>query len=100
MSSVRHLVDSASAGTIRDVLRDVRDALQSLEVDGCDASDLQAIIDKAAAELDSERPNIGILGNYLNTLARSLRAEPRVRTVVMELDAAMRAAQLPSTWEC
>jgi hypothetical protein len=44
-------------------------------------------------------PSVATLGTYLNSLARSLRSQAQVRTVVMELDAAMRDANVPTTWE-
>lgn len=97
--SVRHVVDPANADAIRQVLLDVRAAMQELDSDTCDASDVQEIVDKASAELDTDQPNAATLSTYLNSIARSLRAEPRVRTVVMELDAAMRAAKVPTNWE-
>jgi hypothetical protein len=97
--SVRHVVDRANATAIRQVLMDVQAAMQELDSDACDAADVQEVIDKAAAELDAPQPNIATLGTYLNSVARSLRREPRVRTLVMELDAAMRAAHVPTNWE-
>lgn len=97
--SVRHFVDAANADAIRQVLRDVRAAMQDLDGESCDAKDVQEIVDKATAELDAPQPNTATLSTYLNSIARSLRAEQRVRTLVMELDAAMRAANVPTNWE-
>lgn len=96
--SVRH-VDPANADAIRQVLMDAQAAIQELDSDTCDVADVQEIIDKAAAELDTAQPNAATLGTYLNSIARSLRNEPRVRTIVMELDAAMRQAKVPANWE-
>jgi hypothetical protein len=96
--SVSH-VDTANAHAIRQVLVDVQAATQELELDACDAEDLREIIERAAAELDAQHPSVATLGTYLNSIARSLRSEPRVRTVVMELDAAMREASVPTNWE-
>jgi hypothetical protein len=87
------------ASSIRHVLMDVEDALEALDLDGCDVSDVQEIIDKAVAELDNPTPSIATLGTYLNSLAKSLRSQSQVRTVVMELDAAMRDANVATTWE-
>ena len=92
-------VDSQQAASIRHVLTDVDQALESLSLDGCDISDVQEILDKARAELDHPVPHIATLGMYLNSLARSLRSQSQVRTVVMELDAAMREAHVPTNWE-
>jgi len=92
-------VDPANANAIRQVLMDVEAAIEDLDSDACDAADVQEVVDKATAELDTGRPNAATLSTYLNSIARSLRAEPRVRTVVMELDAVMREAKVPTTWE-
>jgi hypothetical protein len=92
-------VNPQQASSIRQVLLDAEDALQALDLDGCDVSDVQEIIDKALAELDHPTPNVATLGTYLNSIARSLRSQSGVRTVVMELDAAMRDANVATTWE-
>jgi hypothetical protein len=94
-----HIVDSHHATAIREVLLDVTDALGSLDLDSCDIGDLQEIIDAAVAELDRPHPSVATLGTYLNSLARSLRSDPKVRTVVMELDVAMREANVPTNWD-
>jgi hypothetical protein len=92
-------VDEGHAASIRQVLLDVEDALEALDLDGCDTSDVQEVIDKTLAELENPIPNTATLGTYLNSLARSLRSQPSVRTVVLELDAVMREANVPTTWE-
>jgi hypothetical protein len=92
-------VTTQQASSIRQVLLDVEDALEALDLDGCDVSDVQEVIDSALAELDRPSPSTATLGTYLNSLARSLRSESQVRTVVMELDAAMRDANVPTNWE-
>ena len=92
-------VDTHHVATIRQVLGDVANALEELNVDRCDLDDVQEIIDKAHAELERGQPSILTLGTYLNSLARSLRSQPNARTVVMELDAAMRDAKVPTNWE-
>ncbi len=94
----RHL-DPANAGAIREALTNVRAAMQSWDSDACDAADIEELIDKSAAELDTHRPNAATLSTYLNSIARSLRAETRTRSLVTQLDAAMRAAKVPTTWE-
>ena len=96
--AIQH-VDGQQVTSIRQVLLDVEDALEVLDLDGCDTSDVQEVLDMTRAELDNPIPNTATLGTYLNSLARSLRAQPRVRTVVLELDAVMREANVPTTWE-
>jgi hypothetical protein len=99
MNVVPQPVDQAHAASIRQVLGDVEDALAALDLDECDLSDVQEVIDKAIAELDNPIPSTATLGTYLNSLARSLRSQPQVRTVVLELDAAMRETNVPTNWE-
>lgn len=94
-----HVLTPEQAHAIRQVLMDVRDAMSTLDSDSCDVDDVQEVIDQAIAELEAPQPRAERLGTFLNAIARSLRAEPRVRTVVMELDAVMGEAHVPTTWE-
>ena len=92
-------VTSQHATSLRQALLDAEDALEVLDLDGCDVSDVQEIIERALAELERPNPSTATLSTYLNSLARSLRSQTQVRTVVMELDAAMRDANVPTNWE-
>jgi translation initiation factor 2B subunit (eIF-2B alpha/beta/delta family) len=94
-----HAIDQDQAHAIRQVLMDVRDAMSALDTDACDVDDVQEVMDKAIEELEAARPNVATLGTYLNSIARSLRSEPRARTVVLELDAVMRDSHVPTNWE-
>lgn len=67
--------------------------------DGCDAGDIDEIVEPVEQELQKPMPSEELLGMYLNSLARSLRAVPAARSVVKQLDTAMRAAGLPTNWE-
>jgi len=96
---VATFVTSQQAASIRQVLLDVEDALDTLDLDGCDVSDVRDVVNKALDELTRPSPSTATLGTYLNSLARSLRSQTQVRTVVMELDAAMREANVPTDWE-
>ena len=50
-------------------------------------------------ELETSRPNPNTLATYLNSLARSLRSQPKARAVIAKIDTALREAGLPSDWE-
>lgn len=92
-------LDAQNVSSIRQVLGDVCDALTEVRVDDCDLAEIQEIIVRASVELEQSRPSVATLSTYLNSLARSLRFEPNARTLVVELDAAMRAAHVPTNWE-
>jgi hypothetical protein len=66
---------------------------------GCDADDIDEIIEPVNHELLKAKPNPQTLSTYLNSLARSFRADESARKVCKQLDAAMRAAGVPTNWE-
>ena len=72
---------------------------QGTSVDACDVSDIEEIIEPAISELERPLPNVQTLATYLNSLARSLRSQETARSAVVQLDAAMREAGVPTTWE-
>lgn len=92
-------MERSAVRNIREALVAAREVAQRLRLDSCDMDDLEEVIQPAEAELDASLPNVGTLATYLNSLARSLRSEPRARATVMRLDAAMREAGVPTTWE-
>jgi hypothetical protein len=92
-------MNRAAIDGLRDALAAARAAAHTVQLDNCDVDDLEAVIAPATAELASDLPNVATLGTYLNSLARSLRSEPAARTAVMQLDAAMRNAGVPTQWE-
>jgi hypothetical protein len=67
--------------------------------DGCDAGDIDEIIESAKQELLKPKPSIQTLSTYINSVARSLRADQSARVVCLQLDAAMRGANVPTNWE-
>ncbi len=93
------MMNRAAIDELRDALTAARAAAHTVQLDSCDVDDLEAIIEPATAELATELPNVATLSTYLNSLARSLRSEPGARTAVMQLDAAMRKAGIPTQWE-
>lgn len=84
---------------IRTAVMAARTAAHAGKFDGCDVLDLEEIIQPVERELDSNHPHANTLATYLNSLARSLRAQPQARSIVLELDGAMREAGLPTDWE-
>jgi hypothetical protein len=84
---------------LRQAIQTVRDAIRRANLDTCDTGDLEEIIEPVERELSATDPNPMTLSTYLNSLARSLRAEPDARNAVMQLDAAMRNSGVPTQWE-
>jgi hypothetical protein len=92
-------MERASLDEIRQALDAAREAVRSGSFDGCDVDDIEEIIAPVETELRAPRPNIQTLSTYLNSLAKSLRADPGSRAICMQIDAAMRNAGVPTHWE-
>lgn len=92
-------MERTAVESIRQALAAARAAAQSAQLDSCDLDDIEDIIAPVEAELEANLPNVQTLSTYLNSLARSLRSAPAARSVVMQLDAAMRGAGIPTQWE-
>jgi hypothetical protein len=84
---------------IRAAVAATRRLMPDLELDDCDRDDLNALADRVELEIEAHQPNPRTLAICLNSIARSLRADPRARSVCLELDAAMRDADIPTQWE-
>jgi hypothetical protein len=84
---------------LREAVRATREAIQHAGLDTCDSGDLEEILDPVERELNASTPNAMTLSTYLNSLARSLRAQPAARSALMQLDAAMRESGVPTQWE-
>jgi hypothetical protein len=91
-------MDRAAIDDLKRALAAVREAARGAQLDGCDLEDLEDVLQPAEAELDRPLPNVQTLSTYLNSAARSLRAVPSARDECLELDAAMRAAGVPTEW--
>lgn len=89
----------SSIERIRSALESARMAVRNGALDGCDVSDIEDVIAPVEQELEAPLPNVQTLATYLNSLARSLRAQPGAREACKQLDAAMRGAGVPTHWE-
>jgi hypothetical protein len=92
-------MERSSLEEIQSVIAAARDAARNGQFDGCDVADIEEIIDPVESELRAPRPNTQTLATYLNSLARSFRANPSHRALCMQIDAAMRHAGIPTNWE-
>ena len=86
IENIRHAVDAARQVAHQDLSR-------------CDIDDIDELTIPLERELDAHRPNPLTLATYLNSLARSLRADPAARKICLQLDAVMRDAGIPTDWE-
>jgi len=84
---------------LQETLSRVHDAVETLTLSGCDKDDMFELMERVEDELSSAHPNQQTVGMFLNSIARSLRNEPKARAVCMELEDAMKESGVPSTWQ-
>ena len=84
---------------IHQTLSAVHDTVGSLTFPRCDQEDVDELIDRLEAELACEHPNVQIIDTFLNSLARSLRAEPGAREACLRIEEVLERTGLPSTWQ-
>jgi hypothetical protein len=84
---------------IHQTLEAVHDTVGSLTFPRCDQDDVFELIDRVESELASAHPNVQIIDTFLNSLARSLRAEPDAREACLRIEEVLERTGLPSTWQ-
>lgn len=89
-------MDRGGLEEIQRALQAARQAAQSGQFDSCNSADLEEVIAPVEGELRAPRPNPQTLSTYLNSLAKSL---PANRALCLQIDAAMRRAGVPTSWE-
>lgn len=77
----------------------VQHAVTSMTFSSCDKDDLLELIDRVESELHAPRPNVPLMCNFLNSIARSLRSQPEAREACLAIESAIEDAGLPSTWQ-
>ena len=92
-------MDPAAISAIRQAVDAVHRFAHASTFSGCDADDIDEIIEPVNHELLHAKPSPQTLSTYLNSLARSLRSDASAREICLQLDAAMRAAGVPTNWE-
>lgn len=65
----------------------------------CDQEDMIELIDRVETELRSSHPNVPLMCTFLNSIARSLRAQPEARDACLTIEDAIGAAGMLSTWQ-
>lgn len=92
-------MDGSQLNAIHDALVSVQDAVTSMTFPSCDQEDVLELVDRVEAELQSPRPNLAVMCTFLNSIARSLRAQPEARDTCLAIEKAIGAAGMPSTWQ-
>jgi hypothetical protein len=84
---------------IHQALVAVQQSVTSMTFPSCDQQDLIELIDRVEGELHSNHPNMPLMCNFLNSIARSLRAQPEARDTCLVIEDAIGSAGMPSTWQ-
>jgi hypothetical protein len=93
------LVNTGDLETIHRALSAVQDTVGTLTFLPCDRDDVFELIDRVEAELHASHPNARTMGSFLNSIARSLRAQAEARDACLVLEDAMEQVGIPSTWQ-
>ncbi len=84
---------------LRQTLTQVHEAVDGMELSVCDKDDMFELMERVDSELSSSHPNPQTVTMLLNSIARSLRNEPKARDLCLALDDAMKQSGVPSTWQ-
>jgi pyruvate/2-oxoglutarate dehydrogenase complex dihydrolipoamide acyltransferase (E2) component len=92
-------MDGTQQAAIHQALVAVQHAVTSMTFSGCDQDDLIEAIDAVEEQLHAKHPNATLITHFLNSIARSLRAQPEAREACLAIEGAMGTAGMPSTWQ-
>lgn len=92
-------MDDGQLAAIHQALVAVQNAVTSMTFPSCDQEDVIELIDRVESELHSTHPNVALMCTFLNSIARSLRAQPEARDACLTIEGAIGAAGMPSTWQ-
>ncbi len=92
-------MDGEHLEAIHQALSAVQQAVLTMTFPSCDQLDVVELIDRVESELHSHRPNVPLMCTFLNSIARSLRAQPEARDACLTIEGAIGAAGMPSTWQ-
>jgi hypothetical protein len=92
-------MDGAQLAGIHQALVTVQHAVSAMTFSSCDKDDVIELIDRVESELHAPHPNVPLVGNFLNSIARSLRNQPEARAACLAIEEAIGAAGLHSTWQ-
>ncbi len=92
-------VTSSELTEIHQALAAVQQTVGTLTFPRCDQEDVFELIERVESELHSAHPNVQVISTFLNSIARSLRAQPEAREACLALEDAIEHAGIPSTWQ-
>jgi hypothetical protein len=92
-------MDGAQQAAIHQALVAVQHAVTSMTFPSCDQEDLIEAIDRVEEQLHTSHPNLALMCRFLNSIARSLRAQPEARDACLAIEDAIGKAGMPSTWQ-
>ncbi len=92
-------MDGTQQSAIHQALVTVQQAVTSMTFPSCDQGDVIELIDRIEEQLHARHPNVPMMCTFLNSIARSLRAQPEARDVCLVIEDAIGAAGMPSTWQ-
>jgi pyruvate/2-oxoglutarate dehydrogenase complex dihydrolipoamide acyltransferase (E2) component len=93
------LMDGTQQAAIHQALVSVQHAVTSMTFPSCDQEDLIEAIDRVEEQLHINHPNLALMCWFLNSIARSLRAQPEARDACLAIEDAIGMAGMPSTWQ-
>lgn len=92
-------MDGAQQAAIHQALVAVQHAVTSMTFPSCDQEDMIEAIDRVEEQLHTSHPNLALMCRFLNSIARSLRAQPEARDACLAIEDAIGKAGMPSTWQ-
>jgi hypothetical protein len=92
-------MDGTEQAAIHQALVAVQHAVTSMSFPSCDQEDLIEAIDRVEEQLHVRHPNVALMCRFLNSIARSLRAQPEARDACLAIEDAISKAGMPSTWQ-
>jgi hypothetical protein len=92
-------MNDGQLAAIHEALVAVQQAVTSMTFPSCDQEDMIELIDRVESELHAPHPNVPLMCTFLNSIARSLRAQPEARDACLTIEGAIGAAGMPSTWQ-
>jgi pyruvate/2-oxoglutarate dehydrogenase complex dihydrolipoamide acyltransferase (E2) component len=93
------VMDGTQQAAIHQALVSVQHAVTSMTFPSCDQDDLIEAIDRVEEQLHTNHPNLALMCRFLNSIARSLRAQPEARDACLAIEDAIGKAGMPSTWQ-
>jgi hypothetical protein len=92
-------MDGEHLEAIHQALSSVQQAVLTMTFPSCDQLDVVELIERVEAELHAQHPNVPLMCTFLNSIARSLRAQPEARDACLTIEGVIGAAGMPSTWQ-